>query len=97
EYVGVPCGLMDQMAVSVCRADHALFFDTRDDVREHEPFAPQNDGLAVLVINTRAQHAHSGGGYAERRRSCEAAAAKLGVAFLRDVPGAELDAAMAKL
>jgi galactokinase len=97
EYVGVPCGLMDQMAVSVCRADHALFFDVRDDVREHEPFAPDDDGLAVLVINTRAQHAHAGGAYAERRKSCEAAAKQLGVAYLRDVARSELDAALRTL
>jgi galactokinase len=97
EYVGVPCGLMDQMAVSVCRADHALFFDVRDDVREHEPFAPHDDGLAVLVINTRAQHAHASGAYAERRKSCEAAAKQLGVAYLRDIARSELDAALRTL
>ena len=97
DYVGVPCGLMDQMAVSVCRADHALFFDVRDDVREHVPFAPSDAGLALLVINTRAQHTHSANGYAERRRSCEQAAKLLGVSCLRDVAMAELQAAIAGL
>ena len=97
DYVGVPCGLMDQMAVSVCRAGHALFFDVRDDVREHEPFAPQESGLALLVIDTRAQHAHSGGGYAARRRACEEAAGRLGVRFLRDVDADQLDDAIQEL
>jgi galactokinase len=96
-FVGVPCGLMDQMAVSVCEADHALFFDVRDDLREQVPFAPQDDDLAILVIDTRAQHAHAGGEYAERRRSCEAAAKQLDVAFLRDIPRSGLDAAMGRL
>jgi galactokinase len=96
-FVGVPCGLMDQMAVSVCRADNALFFDVRDDVREDEPFAPQDEGLAVLVINTRAQHAHAGGEYAARRRSCEEAAKQLDVAFLRDITAPELDDALDRL
>ena len=96
-FVGVPCGLMDQMASSVCEADHVLFFDVRDDVREQVPFAPQDDDLAIVVIDTRAQHAHSGGEYAERRRSCEAAANQLGVAFLRDIPRSGLDAALARL
>jgi len=96
-YVGVPCGLMDQMAVSVCQADHALFFDTRDDVRTQEPFAPHDAGLSVLVINTRAQHAHAGGEYAERRRSCEAAAQRLGVPFLRDIKLSQLDDALREL
>jgi galactokinase len=94
DYVGVPCGLMDQMAVSVCRAGHALFFDVRDDVREHEPFAPHESELALLVIDTRARHAHSGGEYAQRRRSCEQAAARLGVDCLRDVSIGDLDEAL---
>ncbi len=96
-FVGVPCGLMDQMAACVCEADHALFFDVRDDVREQEPFAPHDEGLAVLVIDTRAHHAHAGGGYAERRRACEEAARQLGVPYLRDIPGSELEKAMATL
>jgi len=96
-YVGMPCGLMDQMAAGVCRANHALFFDTRDDVREHVPFAPADEGLTVLVINTRVQHAHAGGEYADRRRSCELAAKELGVLFLRDVTGDELEPALARL
>ena len=96
-FVGVPCGLMDQMAASVCEADHALFFDVREDLREQVPFAPQDDDLAILVIDTRVHHAHAGGEYAERRRSCEAAAKQLDVAFLRDVPRSGLDAAMSRL
>lgn len=96
-FVGVPCGLMDQMAACVCQADHALFFDVRDDVREQEPFAPHDDGLAVLVIDTRAHHAHAGGGYAERRKACEEAARQLGVPYLRDIPGSALESALAQL
>ena len=96
-FVGVPCGLMDQMAACVCEADHALFFDVRDDVREQEPFAPHEEGLAVLVIDTRAHHAHAGGGYAERRKACEEAARQLGVPYLRDIPASALAAAMAQL
>jgi galactokinase len=96
-FVGVPCGLMDQMAVSVCRADNALFFDIRDDVREDEPFAPQDEGLAVLVINTRAQHTHAGGEYAARRKSCEEAAKQLDVALLRDITADGLDEALDRL
>jgi galactokinase len=84
-YVGVPCGLMDQMAASVCRADHALFFDVRDDIREHVPFAPGSVGLALLVVDTKAHHSLASGEYAKRRRDCESAAQQLGVQTLRDV------------
>jgi galactokinase len=96
-FVGVPCGLMDQMAACVCEADHALFFDVRDDVREQEPFAPHDEGLAVLVIDTRAHHAHAGGGYAERRKACEEAARQLGVPYLRDIVRPALESALAQL
>ena len=54
-------------------------------------------GLALLVVDTRAPHAHVDGEYAERRRSCEQAAAILGVPALRDVTVDDLDAALARL
>jgi galactokinase len=96
-FVGVPCGLMDQMASSVCQADHALFFDIRDDLREQVPFSPAELGLAVLVVDTRAHHELADGAYADRRKSCEAAAKILGVDYLRDIDLSGLDDAMAKL
>jgi galactokinase len=42
-------------------------------------------GLAILVIDTRVTHAHSTGGYRERRASCERGAEIMGVPSLRDV------------
>jgi galactokinase len=50
-----------------------------------------------MVIDTRAQHAHSGGEYAARRRACEAAANRLGVPLLRDVTTSDLDDALHQL
>ncbi|HET9773062.1 MAG TPA: galactokinase family protein, partial [Acidimicrobiia bacterium] len=84
EVVGMPCGLMDQMAVLSGRAGHALFFDTRTLETEQVPFDPAAAGLTLLVIDTRVKHTLAGSPYAERRRSCEQAAAALGVAALRD-------------
>ncbi|KZX21152.1 Galactokinase [Rathayibacter tanaceti] len=48
----------------------------------------------MLVIDTRVEHAHATGGYAERRTSCELGASTLGVDSLRelstdDLPRAE--------
>jgi galactokinase len=48
------------------------------------PFDPEAAGVALLVIDSRAPHHHAGGEYAARRRSCERAAAALGVDTLRD-------------
>ncbi len=96
EYVGMPCGIMDQSAATLCRAGHALFLDCRSLDVAHIPFDLSPAGLAMLVIDTKAPHRHVSGEYAARRASCEQAAAALGVPALRDVtdlPGAlaELD------
>ena len=64
---------------------------------EEVPFDLAAAGLALVVIDTRAPHAHVDGEYAERRRSCERAAEILGVPALRDVTVDDLDAALARL
>jgi galactokinase len=90
-YVGVPCGVMDQSAAVLSQAGHALFLDTRDGHTEQVPFDVAADGLAVLVIDTRAPHELVDGEYAARRASCERAAAALGVVALRDVGPADVE------
>ncbi|HEV7863922.1 MAG TPA: galactokinase, partial [Acidimicrobiia bacterium] len=94
EVVGMPCGIMDQMAVLLGRAGHALFLDTRSQSSELVPFDPAALGLSLLVIDTRVQHALAGSPYAERRRACERAAEVLGVPALRDVTLPQLEAAV---
>lgn len=84
-FVGVPTGLMDQMASASCRAGHLLFFDVGAGTTENIPFDPEANGLQVLVIDTRAHHSLADGEYAQRRASCEQAAALLGVNSLRDI------------
>ena len=54
-------------------------------------------GLALLVVDTRAEHALVDGQYAARRAACEEAAALLGVETLREVDPADLDAALDRL
>ncbi|GAA2577802.1 galactokinase [Dactylosporangium fulvum] len=97
EYVGAPTGIMDQAASTLCRAGHALFLDCRSLATEHVPFDLAADGLAMLVVDSKAPHAHVSGEYAARRRSCEEAAKILGVAALRDVDVDGLPDALAKL
>ncbi|HEY9292422.1 MAG TPA: galactokinase [Microlunatus sp.] len=95
EFVGAPTGLMDQAASTLCTADNALFLDCRTHAYEQVPLDLGAAGLELLVIDTRTQHAHVDGEYAERRNTCERAAAVLDVAALRDVE--DLDAALAQL
>ncbi|TBL42302.1 galactokinase [Verrucosispora sp. SN26_14.1] len=96
-YVGAPTGIMDQSAAIRCRAGHALFLDCRTEQVDHVPFDLDHDGLAILVIDSRAPHRHADGEYASRRATCEKAAHLLGVPALRDVPADALDDALARL
>ncbi|MFE0130342.1 galactokinase, partial [Streptomyces sp. NPDC059037] len=96
-FVGVPCGVMDQMASACATAGHALHLDCRDLSIRQIPFDLAAQGLQLLVVDTRVKHELGDGAYAERRAGCEEGAAILGVSHLRDVPYAELPAALAKL
>ena len=97
DFVGMPCGILDQMASASCEAGHVLFLDTRDLSRRQVPFAMAREGLRLLVVDTRVKHSHADGEYATRRAECETGAAALGVPFLRDIPFAELSSALSRL
>ena len=90
EFVGVPSGIMDQIAALQSRAGHALLLDCRSGTATAVPLDPAAAGLTLLVIDTRARHALGDGRYAERRRACEQAASALGARSLRDVTEQEL-------
>jgi galactokinase len=82
DFVGVPNGIMDQSASLLCEAGHALLLNCATLETAQVPFDPAAAGAGLLVINTRAEHAHAGGEYARRRAECEEAARQLGVSFL---------------
>jgi len=88
EFVGIPCGIMDQY-VSVCgRAGAAIKIDCRS--LEYETvFLP--NGLAIVVVNTMVKHELSGSAYRDRVRECAEAAKAMGVASLRDARMEQLD------
>ncbi|MDR2996516.1 MAG: galactokinase [Microbacterium sp.] len=85
EAVGAPTGIMDQMASMLGVADAATFLDCRTLETQQIPTGFTDAGLELLVIDTRVKHAHSTGGYRERRDACERGAALMGVPALRDV------------
>jgi galactokinase len=78
---GVPCGVMDQLASVGGRAGHALLLDCR--TLAITPI-PLPTGTEVLVIHSGLERTLETSAYAQRRAACEAAAARLGVAALRD-------------
>jgi len=85
EIAGAPTGGMDQAAALRAREGAALLLDCLDGSVRHVPFDLAAHGLALLVVDTRAEHALVDGQYAARRASCEAAAARLGVGTLREI------------
>ena len=78
---GVPGGLLDQMASLYGVADHALLLDCRSLSVDPVPLPPD---LAILVIHSGVPRDLATSEYAQRRAACEAIAARIGVAMLRD-------------
>lgn len=85
EYVGVPCGIMDQSVSLMAHAGSALLLDCRDLTTRNIVFDVASSGLELLIIDTQAHHSLTDGGYAQRRASCESAVAKLEITSLRDL------------
>ena len=91
QYVGVPCGIMDQSVSLMATQGSALLLDCRDLTTKNIPFDVASSVLELLIIDTQAHHALTDGGYAERRASCESVVAKLGITSLRELSMEQLE------
>lgn len=89
EVAGAATGGMDQTVSLRAVADHLLLLDARDFTVE--PVAWTLPGHELLVVDTRAHHSLADGQYERRRRTCEAAAAALGLGSLRDLSAEALE------
>lgn len=89
QYVGVPCGILDQGTSAFGQAGHLVHIDCRGPAFARVPF-PANAHL--WIFNTREKHALIDGFYATRNKECLDAAKALGVAFLADLTPAQLEA-----
>ena len=76
DFVGVPCGAMDQLASMCGQGGHALFINTAVTPPTFESVAADwaGDGLELLVIDTKTAHQLTDGRYAQRRDECAEAA-----------------------
>ena len=92
EIVGAPTGIMDQTASLFGQVDHAVFLDCRTLDAKATPLSLKENGLEIVVMDTRVAHRLTDGGYATRRQSCEEAAEIMGVTSLRDVTVESLEA-----
>ena len=98
-FVGVKCGIMDQMASLMSQKDHVMMLDCHDLSFRFVPFRSQ---VKIFLCDTQVERALADSGYNQRRNQCEAGVALLQkyaphVHSLRDVSLQLLDAHRAEL
>jgi galactokinase len=94
DFVGCACGIMDQLISTRGEIGHALLIDCRS--LDCTPVSIP-DGVSIIIAHSGVRHAHAGGEYNDRRAQCETAARHYGVAALRDLSFAQLEAGKADL
>jgi galactokinase len=94
EFVGVPCGILDQGVSSFGRRDRLVYIDCRGPRFDTVPLPP---GSNFWIFNTHTKHALIDGLYAARHQECMEAAKVIGVPLLVDATPAMLAAAETRL
>lgn len=89
EFVGCRCGIMDQLISARGQAGHALLIDCRSLQARAVPLPAD---AAVMIVHSHVKRGLVDSEYNTRRAQCEAAASHFGVAALREVDGARLQA-----
>ncbi len=92
-YVGVNCGIMDQMICACGKAGHAMLLDTRSLQRD---YFSMPEGLAIVVADSKVRRSLSTSEYNIRRSQCELAVGILAehlpdIKALRDVTVEDLE------
>ena len=85
--VGVPCGLLDYLAILHGKPGHAVRLDLRSCMVRTLRW-PRN--LSLVVIDSGVRHRLAEGGYRRIEQVCRGAARALGVDSLRDATTADL-------
>ena len=93
DYVGVNCGILDQMASSCCVEGHALLLDCRT---LETALVPLPEGVAIVAADTGVRRRLASSEYNVRRAQCERAVEILsehlsGARALRDVSADDLE------
>lgn len=71
QFIGVNSGIMDQFAVGMGQADHALLLDTY--TLDYEVVPADFGDYVLAIMNTNKQRKLTGSQYNERRHECEQA------------------------
>ena len=72
---GVNCGIMDQFAIAMGKADHAIFLDTATLRYEYAPI--KLTGAKIVISCTNKKRGLGDSKYNERRSECETALAEI--------------------
>lgn len=94
EWVGMKCGIMDQMISAVGQEGKAVLIDCRS---LETTAVPLPEDTAVVILDTATRRGLVDSAYNERRQQCEQAAAFFGVKVLRDVSMSTFSAKSGKL
>jgi galactokinase len=87
EFVGVECGVMDQLIAVLGKRDHALLIDCQDLSTEQVPLPSK---VSIVVADTMQRRDLVRSEYNVRRQECQQGADLLGVKSLREVSVKEL-------
>lgn len=93
-FVGVPCGILDQGVSGFGKANHLVFIDCRGPRFDTVPMPAD---AHFWIFNTHTKHALVDGLYSARHRECMEAAKALGVSLLVEAKPAQVEASQGKL
>lgn len=88
-FVGCACGIMDQLVSASGMDGHAVLIDCLDYKLTPVPLPEE---LSIVIVNSNVKRGLVDSEYNQRRAQCEAVAAHFGVASLRHLDEATLDA-----
>lgn len=71
EFAGVMCGIMDQFASGMGKANHAIFLNC--DTLDYDLVPVELDGIKIVISNTNSPHKLDSGMYNQRVSECHAA------------------------
>ena len=95
EYIGVACGIMDQLAIARGKRGHALLMDCA--TLDVTPVSFPTDEISLIVVNSNHRRSLADSPYNNRRAAVERAAATLGSQRLVDVPLTQVESARQQL
>lgn len=81
EFVGMPCGIMDQYVSVFGKKDHAILIDCQSETHRTVPLPP----ASIVVVNSMVKHQLSSSAYRDRVRECAEDCQTLGVSSLREL------------